>query len=143
MAQVQSGDTVKVHYTGTLDDGTVFDASMDRDPLEFTVGAGRLIADFEDGIIGMSPGDAKTIKILSANAYGPYHEDMVVTLQRDQLPEDLQVEVDQELQLMREDGPPVNVRVADVSESSITLDANHPLAGQDLTFEIRLLEIIA
>lgn len=143
MGQVQSGDRVRVHYTGTLDDGTVFDTSVNRDPLQFIVGEGQLIADFEKGVLGMCPGESKAIKVTAEEAYGPYINEMVITLRRDQLPENLEVERDQQLQLMRENGPPVIVRVTAVAESAVTLDANHPLAGQDLTFQIHLLEIVA
>lgn len=143
MAQVQAGDSVRVHYTGTLDDGTVFDTSANRSPVQFVVGAGQLISTFEESVLGMGPGESKTIKIVAEEAYGPYIDEMVVTLRRDQFPENLEVEVDQELQLMRENGPPVMVRVAAVTESAVTLDANHPLAGQDLTFQLHLLEIVA
>lgn len=143
MVQVQPGNHVRVHYTGTLDDGTVFDTSENRDPLQFVVGDGQLIANFEESVLGMSPGESKTIKVVAEQAYGPYIDEMVVTLRRDQLPEDLEVEVDQALQLMRENGPPVMVRVTAVTESAVTLDANHPLAGQELTFQINLLEIVA
>lgn len=142
MAQVNYGDTVKVHYTGKLDDGTVFDSSANRDPLQFKVGEGQVIPGFEDSVVGMSPGEAKTIEILSDEAYGSHREELVITLGREQFPEHLNFEVDQQLQLVREDGQAFIVQVTGVSEATVTLDANHPLAGQDLTFDIQLMEIL-
>jgi peptidylprolyl isomerase len=143
MAQAKNGDTVKVHYTGTLEDGTVFDSSADRNPLQFTVGEGQVIPGFEDGVIGMNPDESKSIKIPSDKAYGPYRDELVITLGRDQFPKDLNFKVDQQIQLVREDdNQSFLVLVTDVSESMVTLDANHPLAGQDLMFDIQLIEII-
>ena len=140
-AQAKDGDTVKVHYTGKLEDGTVFDTSIERDPLQFTIGEGQLIPGFEQAVVGMSPGESKTVEIPADEAYGPYREEMVLVVDRDQLPPDLQPEVGQQLQMRQEDGQIILVTVIDVSESSVTLDANHPLAGQDLTFDIQLVEI--
>lgn len=142
MTQIKYGDTVKVHYTGKLEDGTVFDSSVNRDPLLFTVGKKQVIPGFEDSIVGMNPGESKTVEISSDEAYGPYRDELVITLERNQLPTHLDVEVNQQLQLVREDGQAFIVRVTAVSESIITLDANHPLAGEDLTFDIQLVEII-
>jgi len=142
MTQAQQGDSVKVHYTGMLENGTVFDSSTDREPLQFTVGDGQLIPEFENSVLGMKQGDSKTFTVASINAYGPYRDEMVVTLQRHQLPENLEVELDQQLQLIRENGTPVIVQVIDASESTVTLDANHPLAGQDLAFEVEMIEIV-
>ena len=141
MAQAKTGDTVKVHYTGKLDDGTVFDTSADREPLQFTIGEGQLIQDFEQAIVGMNPGDSKTVQILSDNAYGPHHEEMIMVVERNQFPDDLEPKVDQMLQVRQQDGQTYTVKVTDVSEANVTLDANHPLAGKDLTFDIRLAEI--
>jgi FKBP-type peptidyl-prolyl cis-trans isomerase 2 len=142
MAQVKNGDTVKVHYTGKLQDGTVFDSSVERDPMQFTIGEGRVIPGFEDSVIGMNPGDSKTIEVSPDKAYGSYRDEMVITLGRNHFPEHLDLQVDQQLQIFREDGQAFIVRVTGVSESTVTLDANHPLAGRDLTFEIQLIEII-
>jgi len=142
MAQAKTGDVVKVHYTGKLDDGTVFDSSANREPLEFKIGAGQLIADFEQAVVGMNPGDAKTIQIASDNAYGPYHEEMVIELERKDLPENLDPKVDQKLQVRQESGQEFVVTVTAVTENSVTLDGNHPLAGKDLTFDIELSEIV-
>ena len=141
MAQAKTGDIVKVHYTGKLDDGTVFDTSADREPLQFTVGEGQLIPDFEQAVVGMNPGESKTIQITSENAYGPHHEEMIMVVNRSEFPEDLEPKVDQMLQVRQQDGQTFAVKVTAVSESKVTLDANHPLAGKDLTFDIQLSEI--
>jgi len=143
MAHVKQGDTVKVHYTGRLPDGTVFDSSVDRTPLEFTVGEGEIIPGFEDSVVGMRPGEAKTAAISSDQAYGPYRDEMALVVDREQLPDRLDLEIDQELQVFREDGQAFIVRITDVSEADVTLDANHPLAGKDLTFDIQLVEIVS
>jgi len=142
MSQAKNGDTVKVHYTGKLDDDTVFDTSADGEPLEFIIGEGRLIPDFEQAIIGMSPGESKTIQVPSANAYGPHHEEMVMEVDRKDFPPDLEPKVDQRLEVRQQDGQPFAVTVTDVSETKVTLDGNHPLAGKDLTFDIQLTEIV-
>ena len=142
MAQAKDGDTVKVHYTGKLQDGTVFDSSANRDPLQFTVGERQVIPGFEDSVIGMNPGESKTIEIASDKAYGPYRNEMTITLERDQFPEHLNLQTNQQVQLVREDGQAFIVRVTEISDSTVTLDANHPLAGQDLTFDIQLIEIV-
>jgi len=141
MVKAESGDTVKVHYTGTLEDGTVFDTSVEREPLEFTLGQGQLIPGFEQAVIGMKIGDLKTINIPADQAYGPYRDDLILVIERDQLPEDLDPEVGQQLQMTQADGEVVRVMISDVSEATATIDANHPLAGKDLTFEIELIEI--
>ncbi|NJP11865.1 MAG: peptidylprolyl isomerase [Leptolyngbyaceae cyanobacterium RU_5_1] len=141
MSRAKTGDTVRVHYTGKLDDGTVFDSSVERDPLEFTIGSGAIIPGFEQAVIGMSPGDSKTELIPTDRAYGPYQEEMVLTVDRQQMPSELQPEVGQQLQLQHPTGEVIPVIITEVSHSTITLDANHPLAGEDLTFDISLVEI--
>jgi peptidylprolyl isomerase len=141
MAQAKSGDTVTVHYTGTLDDGTVFDSSEGGEPLEFAIGAGNVIPGFEQAVIGMSPGDSKTATIPSDDAYGPYFEERVLVVERQQIPADLPVDVGSQLQIQQEGGMTIPVIVTDVTEAEVTLDANHPLAGEDLTFNIRLVAI--
>jgi peptidylprolyl isomerase len=142
MAQAKHGDTVKVQYTGKLEDGTVFDTSIDRDPLQFTVGEGQLIPGFEQAVAGMNPGESKTTKVPADKAYGPHRKEMAHAVDRNQFPAHLKPEVGQRLQLRQADGRTMVVTVTDVSESSVTLDANHPLAGEDLTFDIRLIEIV-
>ena len=106
MAQVKTGDTVKVHYTGKLDDGTVFDTSADREPLQFTIGEGQIIPDFEQAIVGMNPGESKTVQIPSDRAYGPHHEEMVMVVDRNEFPKDLEPKIDQMLQVRQADGQP-------------------------------------
>lgn len=142
MAQAKQGDTVKVHYTGKFEDGTVFDTSMNREPLEFTIGEGQLIPGFEKAVVGMEPGQSLTTEVPAEEAYGPYDEEMLLVVGKDQFPTDVDPQVDQQLQVRQADGRTFVVRVTDVSDSEVTLDANHPLAGEDLTFEIELLEIV-
>ncbi len=142
MTEAKSGNTVKVHYTGKLTDGTVFDTSAEREPLEFKIGQGQLIADFEQAVIGMEPGESKTVMIPSADAYGPRHDEMVLEVARQDMPEGLDPKVDQRLQVRRDNGETFVVTVTAVSAESVTLDANHPLAGKDLTFDIQLMEIV-
>lgn len=142
MEQAKRGDSVKVHYTGKLDDGTIFDTSEDRDPLQFTLGKGQVIPGFEAAIIGMNPGQSKVAKIPSNQAYGPYRKEMVIEVERKDFPGEINPEVGQQLQLSQPDGRAIIVTTTNVTESKITLDANHPLAGKDLTFDIKLVEII-
>ena len=142
MAEVSKGDKVKVHYTGKLEDETVFDSSVDREPLEFEVGAGQMIPGFDKAVEGMEPGEKKSIQIPSKEAYGPRRDDMMVTIKKEEFPENVDPEVGQQLQVKRENGHVFNVVVADVSGADVTLDANHPLAGKDLFFDIELVEIV-
>ena len=137
--QAETGDTVKVHYTGTLNNGTVFDTSIGREPLEFTIGQGQLISGFEQAVIGMKVGESKTINIPAAQAYGLHYDDLVLIMERSQLPDN--IEVGQQLQMTQANGSVVVITIVDVSEETATVDANHPLAGQDLIFEIELVEI--
>jgi peptidylprolyl isomerase len=142
MVQAKVGDTVKVHYTGKLDDGTIFDSSVSNEPLQFTIGEGSIIPGFEQAVIGMVPGDAKTELIPLDQAYGPYVEEMTVTVDREQMPTDVEPEVGQQLQIQQPTGQVIPVIITDISDATITLDANHPLAGEDLTFDIQLVEIV-
>ena len=137
--QAETGDTVKVHYTGTLNNGTVFDTSVGREPLEFTIGQGRLLSDFEQTVIGMKVGESKTVNIPAAQAYGLHRDDLVFIMERSQLPDN--IEAGQQLQMTQADGRVIVVTVKNVSETTATLDANHSLAGEDLIFEIELVEI--
>jgi FKBP-type peptidyl-prolyl cis-trans isomerase 2 len=141
MQQAKRGDTVSVHYKGTLDDGTVFDSSEDGEPISFTIGSGQVIPGFETAVDGMSVGDAKTEKIESENAYGPRRDELVFRVGREQLPDGEEVEVGDVLRLGFPDGTSAAVQVADMDDASLTLDANHPLAGKDLTFELKLVSI--
>lgn len=145
MANAKKGDSVKVHYTGKLDNGTVFDASKVRgEPLEFTIGDEEIIPGFSSGIEGMAPGQEKTIVIKSEEAYGPHVAELVSTIPRDNIPEDLQLEVGQQLEIKSKEGDDsVVVVVTHLDDEKITVDGNHPLAGKDLTFDIELVEITA
>lgn len=142
MAQAKSGDTVQVHYTGTLTDGTIFDSSAGRSPLEFTVGSGQVIKGFDEGVAGMNQGETKIINIPVEDAYGPANEDMVFTLNRTDIPNDIPLEVGMTLNMHEDGNPqPIPVIVRDLTDTNVTLDANHPLAGQDLTFEVELVGV--
>ncbi|WP_017299422.1 FKBP-type peptidyl-prolyl cis-trans isomerase [Nodosilinea nodulosa] len=141
MTQAKTGDSVSIHYTGKLEDGTVFDSSRDRAPLEFAIGNGEVIPGFEAAVVGMAPGDAKTEVIAAENAYGPHREEMVMVVERRQIPDDIPLDVGIQLQLQGPQGQMVPVMVTDVSEADVTLDANHPLAGETLIFDIELVAI--
>lgn len=141
MAAAKVGDTVSIHYTGKLDDGSVFDSSLEREPLKFSIGGQQVIPGFEQAVIGMNPGEAKTETIVCDQAYGPRHEDMVVTVLREQIPSDFELEVGQQLQIRNPEGQVIPVMVSEIIEDQVTLDGNHPLAGEDLTFEIELVSI--
>ncbi len=142
MTQVERDDTVRVHYTGKLEDGTVFDSSAEREPLEFTIGEDEIISGFEKAVVGMEPGESKTVEVSEEEGYGPHREELMLTVDREELPPNMEVEVGQQLQIRMEDGQTAVVEVVDVSESDLTLDANHPLAGETLTFEVELVEIV-
>lgn len=136
----KNGDRVKVHYTGTLDDGTVFDSSRGREPLSFTVGDGSMIQGFDKAVNGMALGEKNTVTIPAEEAYGPYREDLVLKVNRSELPEGLEPEVGNTLPL-QQNGYIIEVPIKEVTESHVTLDMNHMLAGEDLTFTIELVEI--
>lgn len=150
MAQAKDGDRVRVHYTGRLDDGTVFDSSecgeddcgCGHGPLEFTLGAGEVIPGFEAGVRGLSVGESKTIHIPVDEAYGERMEEMVAVVPRSELPADMKPEVGQQLEVTQEDGQVFNVLVVEVTDETMTIDANHPLAGQPLNFDLKLVEIL-
>lgn len=142
MAKIKEGDTVKVHYTGKIEDGTVFDTSKEREPLEFTIGEGKLIPGFEKAVVGMDVGDSNTVTIPTEEAYGEKRDDMVVDVERNQIPEDITPEVGQQLQIQQKDGGAIPVVITDVTDETVKLDANHPLAGQELTFEIEVVEVV-
>ena len=140
-ALVKTGDTVKVHYTGKLVDGTVFDTSVGSEPLEFTLGQGKVIAGFEQALVGMKVGESKTFTIPADQAYGQRRDDMVLEVGRDELPASINPEVGMQLQMNQGDGGITIVTITEVTETAVKIDANHPLAGQDLTFDIELVEI--
>jgi len=141
MPEAKKSDKVKVHYTGKLENGMVFDSSLDREPLEFEIGKGDIIQGFEEDVVGMNPGDSKTIEIPVEKAYGPRNEELAIEIQRNQFPDGIEPEVGQQLESEQEDGEVILFTVTSVTDSIVNLDANHPLAGRDLSFEIELVEI--
>ncbi len=141
MKQVKDGDVVKVHYTGKLINGEQFDSSIGREPLEFTVGAGQMIKGFDAAMPGMNLGEKKTINIAPEDAYGPRSEEAIIEFPKEQVPADMKLEPGMPLTLSNQDGQPVPVIVIEVKEEVIILDANHFLAGQELIFDIELVEI--
>ncbi|HOW42854.1 MAG TPA: peptidylprolyl isomerase [Candidatus Omnitrophota bacterium] len=142
MLKAKTGDTVKVHYVGTIENNVVFDDSYQRkQPMEFKIGANMLIQKFEDTVVGMSIGEKRTVNIPSDEAYGPHKKEMVVTVPRNQLPADIQPVVGMQLQVSQ-DEQVFAVTIAEVTDTTLSLDANHPLAGKDLTFNIELVEIL-
>jgi FKBP-type peptidyl-prolyl cis-trans isomerase 2 len=141
MQQVKSGDKVKVHYNGKLRSGETFDSSNGREPLEFTVGSGQVIKGFEEGVKGMQIGDKKTVEIPVDDAYGKKQDEMLIEFPKDQFPADMNPEIGAQLTMTNGAGQSFPVIVAQVKDDSVILDANHPLAGQDLIFDIELVEI--
>lgn len=141
MQQAKDGDNVKVHYHGRLRSGETFDSSDGRDPLEFTVGAGQMIKGFDEGVKGMQVGDKKTVEIGAGEAYGQREDANLIEFPKDQFPPDMKAEKGMQLMLSNDQGQQFPVVVAEVKESSVVLDANHPLAGQDLIFDIEMMEI--
>jgi len=141
MSQVKEGSAVKVHYTGKLSDGSVFDTSRDGTPLDFKVGDGMVIKGFETAIIGMKAGDTKTVTLAVEDAYGPKRDELLAEVEREKLPQTETLEVGKTLEVQQPDGQSFMVKVVSLTETMVSLDANHPLAGQDLTFDIELLEL--
>jgi len=141
MQSVKNGDTVKVHYHGRLTNGTTFDSSEGRPPLEFQVGAGMVIKGFDNGVVDMKVGDKKTLNIPVDQAYGPKNEELIMDFPKGNIPADLNPEVGMELQMSNPEGQVFPVKVAAIGSEFITLDANHPLAGEELVFDIELVEI--
>ncbi len=141
MSAVKNGDTVKVHYQGTLDDGTVFDSSHERDPLSFTIGQGEIIPGFENAVQGMNQGDTKSVSIPPEEAYGSRQEENMLQVNQTDIPEEINPEEGMVLQVKTQDGQSRNVTVAEITEETVTLDGNHPLAGENLNFEINLVEV--
>jgi FKBP-type peptidyl-prolyl cis-trans isomerase 2 len=141
MAQVKSGDKIKVHYHGKLTSGETFDSSAGREPLEFEVGAGMVIPGFDEGVTGMAVGEKKTINIPFAEAYGPRNPEMVIEMPKERFPADMELEVGMPLGMSDQNGQQFQVTVVEIKEEVVMLDANHPLAGQDLTFDLELVEI--
>jgi peptidylprolyl isomerase len=140
LACAEPGDTVRIHYTGILSDGSVFDSSRDSEPLEFVLGKGQVISGVNDAVTGMSVGEEKTVAVPAKDAYGPHREDLTLTVGRDQFPDDIQPAVGQQLQMSRA-GQVFRVTVQEVADDAVVLDANQPLAGEDLTFSVELVDI--
>jgi peptidylprolyl isomerase len=141
MSQVKNGDKIKVHYTGRLKSGEVFDSSREREPLAFTLGLGQLIPGFENGVIGMAVGESRTVEIPPDEAYGPHLPRLVTVVKRSQFPRNITPEIGQELQTEDEGGRPLDLRVTKIEGDNVTLDANHRLAGETLIFDIEVVEI--
>jgi len=141
--QVKKGDVVRVHYTGTLTDGSQFDSSVGRNPLEFTVGAGQMIAGFDAGVLGMVVGEKKTLQIDPDNGYGQSNPEAIIEFPKTNVPEGMELEVGMQLNLQNEYGQPVPVVIIELREDLVVMDANHSLAGKDLIFEVELVEIVS
>ncbi len=141
MAQAKAGDTVKVHYTGTLNNGQVFDSSKSRAPLKFTLGTGMVIPGFDAAVTGLEPGETVIKTIPVDEAYGPYREEMVADIEKSNIPADFELETGQRLEMQVPNGEAMAVTITDIKGDTVTLDGNHPLAGQDLTFELELVSI--
>ena len=142
MAQVKNGDKVKVHYHGKLTSGETFDSSAGREPLEFEAGSGMVIKGFDDGVTGMTVGEKKTINIPFDEAYGPRNPDIVIEMPKDKFPKDLDIEVGMSLGMSDPQGQQFEVTIVEIKDDTVLLDANHPLAGQDLVFDLELVEIV-
>jgi peptidylprolyl isomerase len=142
VAQAQNGAIIKIHYTGKLEDGGVFCSSSNEGPMQFKPGEGRVVPGFEEAVVGMSPCGSKSITIPPEKGFGPHHDQMVQVIDRKQLPPDLKLEVGRQLEVRRSNGQTMLVTVTDISDATVTLDSNHPLAGKDLTFDIKLIEIV-
>lgn len=141
MAGAKSGDTVKINFTGRLEDGTVIETSKDRDPLEFKIGEGNVIAGLEQGVIGMAAGDQKTILVPPEDGFGQPQEDLVVEIKKSEFPEDVEFAVDAYLNIESADGMEFQARVVEIKEDTVILDANHPLSGVAISYDVELLEI--
>lgn len=141
MSQVKPNDTVRVHYTGKLSDGQIFDSSLEREPIEFTLGQGQLIPGFEQGVLNMKVNEKKTIEIPHTEAYGEVKEELFHEVGKDKLPEDIKLEVGMGLVSKAPDGSERQLTVSEIKEDTIVVDANHPLAGKDLIFELELMDI--
>ncbi|WP_158969567.1 FKBP-type peptidyl-prolyl cis-trans isomerase [Chachezhania sediminis] len=141
MTQAKPGDTLHLHYKGSLDDGSVFDSSEGRDPLTFQLGSGQIIPGLDSGVTGMTVGEKRTVRVEATEAYGAHQPDRVHAVPRDSVPDHIPTDPGTQLQVQTQDGQAMNVVVADVTEQEVILDANHPLAGKDLTFEVELVAI--
>ncbi|KEP71122.1 peptidylprolyl isomerase [Thioclava sp. BHET1] len=141
MTQAKPGDTLHLHYTGTLDDGSVFDSSEGRDPLSFELGSGQIIPGLEAGVTGMEVGEKRTVHVTPEEAYGVHHPERVQAVDRANVPDHIPTDPGTQLQVQTQDGQSMNVVIADATETELFLDANHPLAGKALTFDVELVKI--
>jgi peptidylprolyl isomerase len=141
MHQAKEGDTVQVHYKGQFEDGHVFDTSEGKEPLEFTIGEGKVIPGFESAVIGMAPGETRTERIPAEEAYGPRREELLLEVEKEALPSESEFSVGDWLKVGFPDGTSAPVRITEITDSAVKLDANHPLAGKDLHFELELVKI--
>ena len=141
MCPAKAGDTVKIHYTGRLEDQAVFDSSADRDPLEFKIGESEVIRGLQEGVVGMASGQKKSIVLSPEEAFGQIHDELKVDVEMNQFPQNITPTIGEELQLNRQDGSSINVTITNATEATVTLDANHPLAGKTLFFDIELVAI--
>ena len=142
MTQATSGDTVLFHYTGSLNDGTVFDSSSGREPLRVTLGSGQVIRGVDEALIGMTPGEEKSVTLDADEAYGPHRPELLHEVQREAIPPEVDLEVGKQLEGRDTAGQRLRLTVVDVADDTVMLDANHPLAGQDLTFDLELVQIV-
>lgn len=142
LTKAKEGDVVRVHYTGTLGDGSEFDSSRGRDPLEFTLGSGQVIPGFEAAVSGLAPGESCRTEIPAEDAYGPHRPELVTSVERAQMPDHIDLSVGGALQVTGQDGQPFTVQITEVTEEAVQLDANHPLAGETLVFDLELTEIV-
>ena len=143
MKQAKSGDTVRIHYQGKLQDGSVFDASFDREPLEFTIGESQVISGLEDAVLGMHPGDSKTAELPTEKAFGPRREELVCEVAKSKFAHwTREPTVGERVPISQSDGTPADVTITEVTESNVTVDANHPLAGEEVTLDIELIDIV-
>lgn len=141
MTHASTGNTVSFHYTGTLDDGSTFDSSAGRDPLQFQMGANQIIPGLEKEMVGMAVGDRKKIRVAAEKAYGPHRPEAIQSVPRAQIPAEIELKPGLELQAQAPDGQPMQLKVVEVGETEVKLDANHPLAGEDLTFDVEIVAI--
>ncbi len=141
MSTVKNTDTIQVHYTGKTDDGVVFDSSLEREPLKFTLGQGQLIPGFEKAVLGLAVGESTSVRIPAEEAYGDVHPEMTIEVDKKQIPPDITPEIGMQLQMQQPNGQPMVVRVTSVTDTQVTLDANHPLAGEALNFDIEVVAI--
>ncbi|MEQ8604770.1 MAG: peptidylprolyl isomerase [Marivibrio sp.] len=142
MSAAKEGDTVKIHYTGTLDDGTQFDSSREREPIEFKIGGGEILPGVEGAVVGLEPGGTNKVTLPAEDAYGERRDDMIQEIDRTVLPQEVEPQVGLQLQAQSPNGQPLLLTITEVGDEKVTVDANHPLAGKDLTFDVELVEIV-